>query len=216
MNPKYITIHSTGNDRSTAQNEADYVNRNNLSTGYHYVVGDDIIIQVVPDNEVAYHAGDGRDGKGNTQSIGIEMVHTGNREKVIRNTIQLTKLLQDKFNIPISNVVRHHDWSGKNCPIILNYNNWRGWVEFKALLEIEHKGGLSNMTEKEVREIVYDIIEPSRNGGSPNAHWAYKHFTNLNELGANLRERRFDDMMTRGEVFAFIDKLLTSINLTDK
>lgn len=140
MKPEYITIHSTANERSTAQNERDNLNRvgNTTSTGFHYVVGDDIIIECVPPTTITYHAGDGRNGTGNTRSIGIEMVETGDRKKVINNTIRLVKHLQDKFNIPSNKVVRHYDWSKKNCPRILNNDGkWSDWWIFKTMIDDE-------------------------------------------------------------------------------
>ena len=217
---KGIVIHSTANT-APAINEAKNLARpgNKKYASFNTVIDDKEIIEVIPHNEITYNAAN---REGNWHYIAIEMTEGGNRDKVIQNTVKYTAMLLKKYGWNTSHLRRHYDfprsdtgWK-KPCPQILMYNNWQGWIEFKTLVEIELQGGLSNMTEKEVREIVYDIIEPSRNGGSPNAHWAYKHFTNLNELGANLQERRFDDMMTRGEVFAFVDKLLTSINLTDK
>lgn len=52
-------------------------------------------------------------------------------------TIRLVKYLQKEFDIKDDNVVRHYDWTKKNCPRILNYNNWQGWIEFKSLLRSE-------------------------------------------------------------------------------
>lgn len=155
MNVKKITIHSTGNPKSTAQNERDYLTNpiNTNSTGYHYVVGDSTIIECIPPHEVAYHAGN---SLGNNTSIGIEMIETGSREKVIHNTIELVKQLQNQFGISDNNVVRHNDWTGKNCPRILNYNNWQGWIEFKALLRRGDK-----MTKEEVISIVKEEIKKS-------------------------------------------------------
>ena len=40
---------------------------------WHYTVDDHAIVQHLPDYETAYHAGDGKDGPGNTTSIGIEI-----------------------------------------------------------------------------------------------------------------------------------------------
>lgn len=133
ITPKKITIHSTGNERSTSQNERDWLMNpsNNRNASWHYVVGDNTIIEAIPPNEMAWHSGI---YEGNRTSIGIEMVHTGNREKVIENTIELTRYLQGKFNISNDNVVRHYDWTKKNCPSILNYNNWQGWKDFKKKL----------------------------------------------------------------------------------
>lgn len=38
-------------------------------------------------------------------------------------------------------------------------------------------------------------------------HWAYKHWENLNNKGIKIHDMRFDDKITRGEVFALIDRL---------
>lgn len=143
--PKKITIHGTGNPNSTAQNERDYLSNpiNTNSIGYHYVVGDDVIIEIAPPNERMVHAGH---NVGNSTSIGIEMVETGDRQQVIKNTIDLVKYLKGRFGISDSNVVRHYDWTRKNCPRILNYNNWQGWKEFKSMLGNTSGGNISNVT----------------------------------------------------------------------
>lgn len=153
MKPTSITIHSTGNSKSTARNERGWLTNpsNNRSASWHYVVDDKEVIQAIPDNEVAYHSGT---RAGNYSSISIEMCESGDRKKVINQTIELVIFLMNKHKITASKVVRHHDWSGKNCPRILNYNNWEGWTRFKTQLNIELKGGVNKMTEKEVVKIV--------------------------------------------------------------
>lgn len=174
MFPTKITIHGTGNPRSTAQNERDYLENpiNTNSTGYHYVVGDSIIIECIPPNEVAYHAGH---SVGNSKSIGIEMVETGDRQKVIANTIKLVKSFQKRFNISNDNIVRHFDWTKKNCPRILNYNNWQGWIEFKTLL----RSG-NNMTEAQIRSIVKDELNKSSQEPSS---WAKDSWEKATRIG---------------------------------
>ena len=37
-------------------------------------------------------------------------------EKTEANAIELVKYLMNKYNIPASNVIRHCDVTGKNCP----------------------------------------------------------------------------------------------------
>lgn len=37
-------------------------------------------------------------------------------------------------------------------------------------------------------------------------HWAERHFINLNKKGIKIHDRRFDEPITRGEVFALLDK----------
>ena len=53
---EYITVHNTANDAS-AQNEIAYMLRNDSQVGYHYAVDDKQIIQAIPDNRIAWHAG---------------------------------------------------------------------------------------------------------------------------------------------------------------
>lgn len=120
MTPQYITIHSTGNPASTAQNEADYVCYNSTrQASYHYVVDGTNIIQVLPVNEVAWHAGDGGSGTGNRKSVAIEICESGNRKKAVDNAVWLTKELMRDLHIDKAHIKQHHDWSGKDCPRIL-------------------------------------------------------------------------------------------------
>ena len=212
----HITIHSTGNDNSTAHGEIKYLHRpdNKTYVSYHYVVGEDVIYEAIPPGEVAYHGGN---RTANWNSIGIEMVHTGDRNKVIENTIKLVKKLQKAYpNISDDNVVRHHDWpqktkSGriwyKDCPSILNYNNWQGWVEFKTLLRSD-----DNMNEEQIRKIVREEMNPSSvKSGLHN--WANPHYVNLNARGIEVNEKRFADVITRGAVFALLDRVTSPDNL---
>ena len=115
---KYITIHETGNKNrgANALNHAKYINSGSSAT-WHYTVDDKQIIQHYEDSVQCWHSGDGR-GDGNLNSIGIEMCvnSDGNFNKTIANTIELVHYLMNKHNIPITNVVQHNKWSGKNCP----------------------------------------------------------------------------------------------------
>lgn len=129
--PEYITIHSTGNPKSTAQDERNWLinPNNNRVASWHIVVDEKEIIEAIPLNELAYHSGA---KEGNYKSIGIEICESGNRQKALENTVKLvTKILLEK-DWGIDRLKRHFDWSGKNCPNIFNYNNWEGWEKFKS------------------------------------------------------------------------------------
>ena len=39
-------------------------------------------------------------------------------------------------------------------------------------------------------------------------HWAYKHYESLKNKGVEINEMRFDDNITRGEVFAMLDRIV--------
>lgn len=54
------------------------------------------------------------------------------------NAIKLAKIIMRKYNIPINNVIRHYDVSGKLCPGIIGWNSESGsinnWNQFKSML----------------------------------------------------------------------------------
>lgn len=144
VNPcKYITVHDTANKRKGANAimHARYIN-NGSEVTWHYTVDDAQVVQHYIDSRQCWHAGDGK-GKGNTQSIGIEMCvnSDGNFKKTVDNTVELVIYLMKKHNIPLSNVVQHNHWSGKNCPTSLRQNVYGiTWNDFISKV----KAGLNN------------------------------------------------------------------------
>ena len=134
---KYITIHETANTSKGANAEmhARYIN-NGSSATWHYTVDDKEVVQHYLDTRQCWHAGDGN-GAGNTQSIGIEICvnSDGDFNKTIANAEALVKMLMGKYKIPLSNVVQHNHWSGKDCPRNLRHGT-KGinWNQFKARL----------------------------------------------------------------------------------
>ena len=137
MEAKSLTIHSTANLKSTAQNERDNLNRvdNTSSTGFHIVVDDMQAIECVPLNKVTYHAGDGASGPGNSTSIGLEICESGNRSRTIENAANIAAKILHERNWGIDKLKRHFDWSGKICPRILSDNDWKEWNVFKSKVQ---------------------------------------------------------------------------------
>ncbi|HYE12244.1 MAG TPA: N-acetylmuramoyl-L-alanine amidase [Patescibacteria group bacterium] len=131
MTPKYVTVHNTGNRAkgATAENNSEYVDNNTGYVSWHFTVDDKQIIQELPINETAWHAGDGR-GQGNMTTIGVEICeYEGiNWAKAKENFFKLAMFL--KANVPSLNrdfLVPHQKWSGKYCPHrILD----EGWSKF--------------------------------------------------------------------------------------
>lgn len=121
MTPQYITIHNTANDAS-AENEYTYMTKTNSksTTGWHIVVDDKKAIDAIPLNRNAWHAGDGTNGNGNRNSIGIEICYSksgGDRFiQAEKNCAELVAKLLKDYNLDISRVKRHYDWSRKYCP----------------------------------------------------------------------------------------------------
>ncbi len=135
----YITIHETGNTDAGADAAAHGAYLAGSAgeaalVSWHYTVDDHAIVQHLPDNETAYHAGDGATGPGNTQSIGIEICvnSDGDFEKAKANAAALVRLLMAEHGIPLANIKQHHDWNGKNCPATIRATPG-AWEEFLAL-----------------------------------------------------------------------------------
>lgn len=121
MKPTYITVHETANTAkgATASAHANLqFSGNSRTASWHYTIDETSIYQSIPDNEVSWHAGDGGSGTGNRKSLSLEICvnQDGNYEKAKANAIWLVQYLMAKHNIPISNVVPHKHWSGKDCP----------------------------------------------------------------------------------------------------
>ena len=164
MTPQYITIHSTGNPKSTAQNEANYVCYNSdRQASYHYVCDDSQIIQVLPVNEVAWHAGDGGSGTGNRKSVAIEICEPGDRKKAVDNAVWLAKELMRDLKIDKAHIRQHHDWSGKDCPRILRDSAYIkdgiDWSYFMAQIDAPQEQEEPELTQEELEMMLEKYFE---------------------------------------------------------
>lgn len=134
---KYIVVHGTGAPRGTdtALDNATYFSDGNRGASAHYFVDSKDIYQSVEDFNGAWHVGDGANAYGinNQNSLGVEMCCTNfdYAAETVKNTIELVKYLQAKYNVPDERVVRHYDASRKVCPAYFASNNWGKWNEFK-------------------------------------------------------------------------------------
>lgn len=138
---KYIVIHYVG-AVSTAYNNSVYFKKVNRNASANYFVDETSIYRVVKDEDIAWHCGaktyKHKDCR-NNNSIGIEMCCYSNNgtidisDKVVKKTIELTKELMKKYNIPAENVIRHYDVTNKNCPAPFVKDASR-WTNFKNQL----------------------------------------------------------------------------------
>lgn len=132
MTPGFIVIHNTANDAS-AKNEVAYMKRNSLPTGFHFAVDDKEVIQAIPLNRNAWHAGDGENGKGNRKGIAIEICYSlsgGERFlKAEENAAGLVAGLLKQFGWDVSRIKKHRDFSGKYCPHRTLDGGWENFIE---------------------------------------------------------------------------------------
>lgn len=144
---KYLVLHYTANNGDTALGNCKYFSGANRNASAHYFVDEKGVYRSVRDMNVAWHCGSMNGYKHkycrNTNSIGIEMCSRIDsngkfyiKEKTIANAIELTKFLMEKYDIPVENVIRHYDVTGKMCPKPF-VEDEKLWLDFKARLEEE-------------------------------------------------------------------------------
>lgn len=140
MNPTRIVVHNTANDAS-ARNEVQYMIGNNNQVSFHYAVDDKEIVQGIPENRNAWHAGDGN-GKGNREGLSVEICYSksgGDRFiKAEQNAAKFIAELLEARGWGIDKVTKHQDYSGKYCP---HRTLDMGWQRFLNMVSAELKGG---------------------------------------------------------------------------
>ena len=151
----YIVIHNTGMaaPSATAAGLNRAIHNTTREASWHYSVDDKEIYQHVPNDYVAWHAGDGstkygstwvaKDGKtyiggGNYNGIGIEMcVYQGiDFNMAMRNTAKLTAELLLQYELNFDGIKQHYDFAGKDCPQVIRQAN--RMEEFLNLVRIEY------------------------------------------------------------------------------
>ncbi len=134
---EYIVIHYVG-AVSSAKANSNYFKSTYRGASAHYFVDESSIYEVVEDRDVAWHVGSKfyRHLKcRNGNSIGIEMCCCWRNGKVdvsegvVERTVELVKELMRRYNIPVENVLRHYDVTGKCCPEVFVFNAGR-WSDF--------------------------------------------------------------------------------------
>ncbi|MEV9641785.1 N-acetylmuramoyl-L-alanine amidase [Mammaliicoccus sciuri] len=157
---EYITIHETGNTDKGSDANAHarlQANGNNREASWHITVDEKRAIRSFLDTSICWHAGASYPRtSGNPRSIGIEICinSDGDFSQAVRNAASVAVQLMKMHNIPISKVVQHNHWSGKDCPY-----NLRGgrkginWTQFKQMVLAEYEGKKVAAVDKEGDEL---------------------------------------------------------------
>lgn len=130
MTPEAITVHNTANDASANQ-EISYMNRNTNQVSFHFAVDDKEVVQGIPLNRNAWHAGCGANCFGNRKTIAIEICYSKSGGERFDKAEQLAaefiaQLLRER-GWGLDKVKKHQDFSSKYCP---HRTLDRGWQRF--------------------------------------------------------------------------------------
>ena len=151
--PKYLAIHFTASSNSKPGRALSIYNTFiNRQASADFVVDDRDIVQFNPDirNYYCWAVGDNKqsskggarfyDKANNKNTISIEICSICNpatstavskpnhdgwsfTDATLNNAVKLAKIIMKKYNIPIENVIRHYDITGKLCPGLLGWND---------------------------------------------------------------------------------------------
>lgn len=176
---KYIVVHYTAGNGDTAKGNANYFAKNEVEASAHYFVDENEIYQSVADTDTAYHCGAKvykHDSCRNPNSLGVEMCSrkdsSGNyyfKDGTVSNAIELIKSLMKKYSIPIANVIRHYDVTGKNCPAPF-VKDESAWEKFKSRLEEDTVSGKDNTPSSWAKESVEKAVEKGILKGDENGN----------------------------------------------
>ena len=178
---QYIVVHYTANSGDTAQNNLDYFAREVTGTSTHYFVDRASVRQSVLDTDIAWHCGAERYQHPecrNSNSIGVEMCNSvgGVPEDVRDRTAAFVRELMDKYGVPVENVLRHYDVTGKRCPAPW-VDNPAEWMEFKKMLE-----GDDDMSYEQFEQYMDRYL--SERNAKPADDWAKPYIQEAIDAGA--------------------------------
>lgn len=129
-----IVIHYVGNPGTTARQNRSYYGKladtHETSASSNFLVGmDGEIIECVPVNEVAYCSNNRND-----DTISIECCHPDATGEFTNDTydavVQLTAWLLNELRLDASDLLRHYDVTGKECPKYF-VDHGEAWEVFK-------------------------------------------------------------------------------------
>ena len=205
---KYLVIHYTGNDGDSDEGNGVYFANNVVKASAHYFVDDDSVTMSVPDLNVAWAVGGtkwadcDKTGGGsmygiitNANSISVELCDVKKdgiynaSEKTLERAAELCRNIMNRYQIPVENVYRHFDVTGKHCPAyMMDETKWR---EFKERLEAA------------------DMDNTPRNFAKEAVEWAKENGILLGDTSGNLK---LTETVTREELMVFLHRFAQHIS----
>ena len=190
MNAEFIVVHNTANDAS-ANNEIEYMKSNNNKVSFHYAVDDTEIVQGIPENRNAWHAGDGN-GDGNRKGIAIEICYSksgGEKfDKAEENAAEFIASKLKEKGWGIDKVKKHQDFANKYCPHrTLDY----GWERFlnKVRNYLGEEQVNTDTSSKDLNVIVDEVIAGNWGNGEDRKNRLTQAGYNYSEVQALVNQK---------------------------
>ena len=125
-----IVIHYVGNPGTTAQQNRDYYANPSSEVSSHFVIGlKGEIIQCIP-----LHEKSSASNHRNKDTISIEVCHPDESGKftdaAYQSLVKLTAWLCEICDLDSSDIIRHYDITGKQCPLYF-VTHEDEWEQFK-------------------------------------------------------------------------------------
>ena len=174
----FLVVHYTANNGDTARNNLRYYNSYVVGASAHFFIDENEVCCSVPWYYPAWHCGTKGAYKHpkcrNNNSIGIELCSRKDekgeyyfKNEVVERAAEFVALQMKIYNIPIDNVIRHYDVTGKLCPRpFVSENEWEKFKK-KVLDYLNKKGDaemvyyetLESIPAGEQRNVVQELVE---------------------------------------------------------
>lgn len=187
---KNIVIHWVGNANSSAianRNYFESCKNKGIYASSQYIIGlKGEIIQCVPEDEVAYHAGN---RTVNRNSIGIENCHSDWNGKfndaTYNSLVELCANICKKYGLNSNALIRHYDVTGKDCPHYY-VQNTAAWAQLKNDVQNKIDGTVTPV----VPEGGDEPVRVYQNGSTPEKVYADTSLTK--QIGTLSKYERCD------------------------
>lgn len=216
----YIVMHYTGNIGDTAENNVRYFAKTITKSSAHYFVSGSTIMQSVPCNYPAYSVGLGNMKKpytpnpshyricNNANSISIEMcgsAYTREATTLTKETAcELAATLMVAYNIPLENVIRHYDVTGKLCPAwAVNSDKW---IELTNRINELYKLMLKGEEEMTYEDFKLYFDQYMNEKGAQAPTWEQKTMDWAKDNGL-IKDGKPKALLTRGEMATILRRV---------
>ena len=150
-----------------------------------------------PDLHVALHS-----NAFNQKARGLEVWHNGAGERAAIIVYGYLNQIVPRLNRGLKNGNLYETNMTKHPTILIEYD-FHDTKEGAAFI----RGNLNALAEATVKGIC-EYLGVGYKAGELKEHWGEIPFKSLKEKGVNINEKRFDDYMTRAEVFALLDRII--------